>query len=77
MNLPSGGDFQVVTTRDISPSGVAFYLSEKPKSDHYILLVGTKDKPILVKAKVARFQEGYFERKRQYMVGVMMLGKLN
>jgi len=76
-NLPSGGDFQLVQARDISPSGVAFYLPENPDSDFYIVLLGTAEKPILVKAQVARFQNGYFERKRQFLVGCQMVGKLN
>ena len=76
-NLPLPDQFRAVETRDLSPMGISFLDSRSPTSDLIVLrLGGSKLDPIYVTARVAHCNEGFWERKRQFMVGCELTGRL-
>ena len=75
--LPDADDFQPVVTRDLSPTGISFYTPAEPTADQIVLMVGDHRQPSYVTARVVRSQQGYYQRKRQYLIGCAFTGRID
>jgi hypothetical protein len=74
---PPLSEFRRAQARNISTSGVAFYWPEEPPSGPLVLALGDAENPIFVLANVVWCEEGWFDHKRQYLVGCLMTGRLD
>ena len=75
-NIPTFYAFTVVRGRDISTSGISFYSAERPESNSLILMLGEKPNLIYVVGEVRHLCEGYYDRQRQFLIGVEFIRKL-
>lgn len=79
---PDGGLFDLlnrmtaVPAHDISQSGIAFYLPSKPTSSTYLVRLGEIPSAMLILVRVARTQEGYWLRQRQFRVGCEFIRRI-
>ena len=74
---PSSNLFEEVITRDLSATGISFFQTGEPTSEQVVLRLGSDTNPQHLIAKVVRFQEGYFLRKRQFLVGCQFVGRID
>ena len=74
---PELPEFVVVEPRDLSATSISFFCDEAPSSASIVLLMGKlSDNPIYVSATVTTCNEGFWERKRRYLVGCELTGRL-
>ena len=75
--VPDADEFQPVVTRDLSPTGISFYTSAEPTTDQIVLMIGDHRQPSYITARIVRSQQGYYQRKRQYLVGCAFTGRID
>ena len=76
-NLPPPDQFRPVETCDLSPMGISFFDNQAPTSDSIVIQLGVANiNPIYVTARVAHCNEGFWDRKRQFVVGCELTGRL-
>jgi len=74
---PDLADFVSVEPRELSASNVSFYCNDAPAHGSIVLLMGRlQEDPIYVAASVTSCKEGFWERKRRYLVGCELTGRL-
>ena len=74
---PELADFAQVKPRNLSATSVTFYCDSAPASDSIVLLMGKLDEdPIYASANVTSCSEGFWERKRRYLVGCELTSRL-
>lgn len=68
--LPEDDMFFQVLCHDISTRGFAYFSATRPMYDHLIVrLTDTQGCTHELKARVAHWREGYWEKKRQLLIG--------
>lgn len=68
--LPDDDMFFQVLCHDISTRGFAYFSATRPMYDHVIVrLTDTQGCTHQLKARVAHWREGYWEKKRQLLIG--------
>jgi len=74
---PELSEFVKVEPRNLSATSISFYCNDAPTGDSIVLLMGDLDEnPICVSAAVTSCNEGFWERKRRYLVGCELTGRL-
>jgi len=74
---PDLGDFARVEPRNLSASSISFYSDTAPPGDRIVLLMGNPaEGPIYVSADVTSCNEGFWERRRRYLIGCELTGRL-
>lgn len=74
---PELSEFVPVEPRNLSSASISFYCSDAPTVDSIVLLMGKlNEDPIYVTAHVTSCSEGFWERKRRYLVGCELTGRL-
>ena len=74
---PDLADFVKVEPRNLSATCISFYCNDAPKQDSIVLLMGKiSEDPIYVSAAVTSCNEGFWERKRRYLVGCELTSRL-
>lgn len=69
-SLPDDDMFFQVLCHDISTRGFAYFSATRPMYDHVIVrLTDTQGCIHQLKARVAHWREGYWEKKRQLLIG--------
>jgi hypothetical protein len=76
VHVPTPRQFHPVVTRDLSTTGISFYATIKPATDHIVLMLGDRSNPTYLTAQIVRFQQGYYQRKRQFLVGCAFTGRI-
>ena len=67
---PDLAEFVPIAPRNLSSNSMTFYCIEPPASNSIIVLMGKLEfDPIYVSAEVTSCTEGFWERKRRYLVG--------
>ena len=75
--MPPLAAFTQVVGRDLSPTGMSFLAPEQLESKDIVILLGAPDKdPIFVTARIAHATEGFWDRKRQFLIGCDFTGRL-
>jgi hypothetical protein len=76
--FPQESTFSEVECRDISSTGICFLLTRRPQigSRFLIALIAGEGIPYL-DTKVVRVSEGWWNRKRQYVVGGQFVNRVN
>ena len=70
MARPDLAEFVSIAPRNLSTNSMTFYCIEPPTSDSIVLLMGKLElDPIYVSAVVTSCTEGFWERKRRYLIG--------
>lgn len=74
---PDLADFVQVEPRNVSASKFSFFSSHAPTRDSIVLLMGNlQEDPIYIAASVTSCNEGFWQRKRRYLVGCELTGRL-
>lgn len=74
---PEMSEFVQVEPRNLSATSISFYCNHAPRGDLIVLLMGNLEAdPICVSAMVTSCNEGFWERKRRYLVGCELTGRL-
>jgi len=74
---PDLADFVQVEPRNLSATSISFYCDDAPVTDSLVVLMGKLDAdPIYVSAVVTSCNEGFWDRKRRYLVGCELTGRL-
>ena len=67
---PDLNEFVQIAPRNLSAKTISFYCISAPPSESIVLLLGKLEgDPIYVSAVVTSCTEGFWERKRRYLVG--------
>ncbi len=67
---PDLADFVSIAPRNLSSNSMTFYCIDAPVSNSIVLLMGKLDvDPIYISAEVTSCIEGFWQRKRRYLVG--------
>jgi len=67
---PDLADFVSIAPRSLSTNSMTFYCISPPSCDSIVLLMGKLElDPIYVSAVVTSCTEGFWERKRRYLIG--------
>jgi PilZ domain len=75
--FPETDEFVSVHGRDISTTGISFFASEMPASEMVVLQLGKESSPqVYVGARVVRVSSGYFQRRRQHIIGCQFVSRL-
>lgn len=76
--LPAFEEFVHVETRDLSPAGMSFFFHRPIDSPYLILMMGELAKrPIVILARIRHSSEGFWERRRQFLVGCDFVKRLD
>lgn len=74
---PDLAEFVQIEPRNLSATSISFYSLEAPPTDSLVVLMGKlEEDPIYVSAVVTSCDEGIWERKRRYLVGCELTGRL-
>ena len=76
LHLPYRTDFEERLSRDISRRGMSFFAPLPPASDHVVLMMGSNPNTYYITARIVRYQEGFWQRKRQFVVGCQFTGQV-
>jgi hypothetical protein len=75
--FPDPEEFVPVHGRDISTTGISFFAAGMPASEMIVLRLGNPpNQHIYVQARVVRVSSGYFQRRRQLIVGSQFVARL-
>lgn len=74
---PERMDFLAMEPRDISASGISFFTPKPPETTTVVLMLGDYRDAYYITAEVCWYKEGYYNRRRQYVVGCRMSGQLS
>jgi hypothetical protein len=67
--LPARSTFMRVACHDLSQTGISFFWPRKPTFKSVVLALSDGAKTMRLLASVRHFREGYWNRKRQFLVG--------
>jgi len=67
--LPPTAAFTPVLCHDLSKSGLSFFWPSKPRFKSIVLALSNGEQTMHFMAGIRHFREGYWNRKRQYLVG--------
>jgi hypothetical protein len=73
---PERMDYLAMQSRDISSTGISYFSPKPPDADTLVLMVGAYADAYYVTAQVVRCQEGFWNRRRQYIVGCVFDGQI-
>ena len=76
-SVPDRKAFANVRATDISSTGIALILPEIPSSNSIIVMLRIGEADIFMHARVVHQREGYWDRKRQFLVGCEFLHRLH
>jgi hypothetical protein len=77
LGRPDLAEFVSIAPRSLSTNSMTFYCIDPPTSESIVLLMGKLDlDPIYVSATVASCTEGFWERKRRYLVGCDLVQRI-
>jgi hypothetical protein len=68
--------FRDVIARDISRSGLAYFSERLPASQYIVARLGTADEAITVLMQMVRYEQGYWFRRRQYLICAQFIERL-
>ena len=75
--IPAPSAYVSVEARDLSPLGISFLSPERPASENVVLMLQSPSQAaIYVTARVVHCDEGFWNRKRQFMIGCEFTGRL-
>lgn len=75
--FPEPDEFVIVHGRDISTTGISFFAAEMPASELIALRLGTTPaQQVYIGGRVVRVSSGYFQRRRQLIVGCQFVSRL-
>lgn len=74
--VPSSARFFPVRCKDLSRSGIAFYLDYEPSFDRFILMLGTDDRHESVVGEVVYVQALPDDAPERYLVGCRLIKKV-
>jgi hypothetical protein len=77
VHLPERMDYVAMESRDIAKSGLSFFSPTAPESEKVVLMLGDHQDAYFVTASVVRREEGFFNRRRQYIVGCRFTGQVD
>ncbi len=74
---PDLAEFASIAPRNLSSNSMTFYCIDAPVSNTIVLLMGKLEfDPIYVSAEVTSCIEGFWERKRRYLVGCDLIRRI-
>lgn len=73
--MPGLGDFQRVPCDNVSGSGIAFYLEQKPAVDEYVVALGSTPDLTYLCARVVHSQRVPRQGQLRYRVGCQLTGR--
>lgn len=77
-HYPEDHEFVPVHGRDLSTTGISFFAAEMPASEMIALRLGAAaPQQIIITARVVRVSSGYFQRRRQLIVGCHFVSRLH
>ncbi|MBX3415851.1 MAG: PilZ domain-containing protein [Pirellulales bacterium] len=75
---PQQEEFVPVYGRDLSRTGISFFATEMPASELVALRLGNAPlQQVVIAARVVRVSSGYFQRRRQLIVGCQFISRLH
>lgn len=74
---PERLDYMAMESRDVSRSGLSYYSPKAPDTPLLVLMIGDYRDPFFVTAKVVRCEEGFWNRRRQFVVGCRLIGQIS
>jgi len=74
--LPPSDAFFPIECRDLSRSGISFFLDDVPPCEHVVLMISKGAETILLEARVAHSEMGYWNRRRGYLVGCELVKRI-
>ena len=73
---PERMDYLAMESRDVSGAGLSFFAPKPPETDDIVLMIGDYREAYFVTARVAWYREGYYNRRRQFVVGCRISGQI-